>query len=738
MVHHSEQEGFPQRCRFGFVFVLSLLALTFPVVAQDTGSVVLARVDLVRPITELHAPVYACLSDAGGQAVALVLAGQDELERSGWAYTILAAGGQADDYVLVHWPRKSVPRPSPRFPALYDDGRSCVCRAADVSGDELADAGFVLRRLPARPLEFPGPAVAARREGMVKTGLLSYNVLIEDMISQVRTTNLYAYIAGLSGTNPAVTGGDLYTIQTRHTSKTVPVQKATQYAFQHLQALGLNVGFQSWSSGGYANRNVIGILPGGSLSNEIVLITAHVDDMPSGATAPGADDNASGSAGVLMAADVLRKYAFDRTIHFVLFTGEEQGLYGSDAYAAALSSAGATVAGVVNLDMIGWDSNDNGAISLYVRSSSWPGYLNDQALFAVFTNVVATYNMSGHVSASAVADTVGYSDHYSFWDHGYAAFSAIDDDGASENPYYHTTGDTLSTLNMNYITWIVKAAVGTVAHLAGPVRRAAFDLIQVDNGDWVSGSGVGVGTFYAKHQEGATETGADVYDAAWSSSVTNPNSQWLKMDTAPYAASLQTDARPTNSGTIFCGTLSAVKTNAGSFNCTNRLRFTYLASPESNRLYSVRVHINGVYAFHGSNFDCVTNLRQVVEGSGYISLPGLVGLTNGAIYGTCDIGSCPVVTDPTNFPMSIVAVSGGFVGVSMPAQVGSRVIDSVEGCTNLAAENGWVAAGAFTNYVPPNATNFDRGWQTLAPRVNSPFGTSDAVSLRFLRRWQTP
>jgi hypothetical protein len=353
---------------------------------------------------------------------------------------------------------------------------------------------------------------------------------------------------------------------------------------------------------------------------------------------------------------------------------------------------------------------------------------------------VATYGMAASLTPIITPDGATWSDHSSFWDYGYPAIVAIEADDDFNDYNYHTTSDTLSTLNLTYFTWFVKAAVGTIAHMAGPVRKIPFDLIQVDNGDWVAGSGTGVGTLYAKHQEGATETGADACDMAWSNAPANPNAQWLRIHTQPYAPQLQTDARPTNSGTIFYGTLSAVKTNSGSFTCTNRLRFTYLASPESNRVYTVRIHVHGTYAHNGSEFDCVTNLRQIVAGSGYVSLPGLVGLTNGAVYGTCDIGSCPIETDPTNFPMSIAAVTtGGSVSVAMPAQVGSRIVDIVEGSTNLPASvNAWTVVKVFTNYITPNAVNFESGWQELTPQVSSPLTTSDAVYLRFRRQWQPP
>ena len=719
-----------------FLCILFFFALILSCVAQDSGAALLARIDLVHPVTELSLPVYSHLQDATGQNYVLVFATRSELEKAGWSYQVLDSGYEPSDYVFAAWRRRSSPRPDPGLPVIHDDGRSLLLRATEPEAETLAGLGYELRRFPRLPMLFAG----SETKSLLKFKAFAYSELVADMIGEVKTTNLYTFVSRLSGVTRAVTGGEWYQILTRHTSKAIPTQRATEYAFQHLQALGLNVRYHSWSRGIYDNRNVVADLPGGSLASEIVLIVAHLDAIsPDSTTTPGADDNASGSAGVLAVADILAKYRFDRTVRFVFFTGEEQGMYGSGEYAAAAYAVGDNITGVLNLDMISWDSDSSPTLRLHTRLTGDSGYAGDRAIAEVFTNVVANYGMAAHLTPIITADGNTYSDHSSFWNNGYPAILAIEDDD-DFTPYYHQTSDTLSTLNLTYFSWFVKAAVGTIAHMAEPVRRVPFDVIQVDNGDWVAGSGIGVGTLYAKHQEGATETGTDSYDVAWSNAaVVSTNAQWLKIQTQPYASLLQTDARPTNSGTIFHGTLSAVKTGSGSFTCTNRLCFTYLASAESNRLYTVRIHVDGTYAHDSSEFDCVTNLRELVAGGGCVNLPGLVGLTNGAVYGTCDIASCPIATEPTNFPMGIVAVTGGTVTLSMPAQVGSRIVDVVEGSTNLlATSNLWTVITAFTNYVPPDAANFESGWQTLGSQVDLPFTNSDAVYFRFLRQWQSP
>ncbi len=295
--------------------------------------------------------------------------------------------------------------------------------------------------------------------------------LVAEIISQVQQGTVYTYTGGLSGQWPVIIGGSPYTIGTRYTGSGTPIAKATQYAYEHLQALGLNVSYQSWSSSGFSGRNVIAAQGGLTHPDEIVLITAHLDDISSGqqrmTNAPGADDNASGAVGVLVAADLLSHYRFERTVRFVLFTGEEQDFYGSNAYAAAISAARENVVAVYNMDMIAWDKKPGPTLRLHTRITSDPGYPGDLAIAQTFSNVVNAYGLTGSLTPIITADSEDASDHLSFWRRGYSAILAIEDDFNDFNPNYHTTADTLSILNMTYFTNYVKASVGTAAHLAG-------------------------------------------------------------------------------------------------------------------------------------------------------------------------------------------------------------------------------------------------------------------------------
>jgi hypothetical protein len=305
----------------------------------------------------------------------------------------------------------------------------------------------------------------------------AYDTLVAGFVAQVEETRVYSYTGNLSGEWPVTVGGAPYTITTRYTASGTPIAKATQYVYEFMEGLGLDVSYHNWSRNGYTGRNVIGELPGLTRPDEIVLVTAHLDSVSNkddfdNTPAPGADDNASGSVGVMTAAEILSGYDFGRTLRFVLFTGEEQGLHGSYAYAQSVAAAGEEIVAVYNMDMIAWDHVAEPIVRLHTRRVIDSGYPDDLAIAGVFTNVVASYGLSGDLEPVIDADGIWASDHAPFWGQGYPAILAIEDDVHDFNDYYHTTGDRLTWLNMDYYTAYVRASVGTAAHLASPLAAA--------------------------------------------------------------------------------------------------------------------------------------------------------------------------------------------------------------------------------------------------------------------------
>jgi photosystem II stability/assembly factor-like uncharacterized protein len=208
--------------------------------------------------------------------------------------------------------------------------------------------------------------------------------------------------------------------------------------------------------------NVEAEYPGVDMADEIYIICGHHDDISEDPlyNAPGADDNASGVACVLEAARIVSNYQFHRTIKFVTFSGEEQGLLGSQAYAFQADSLGLNILGVLNLDMIGF--LDDSSHDLEVYCDGFSQWMADTVL-----SFSSAY-VPGLIPYKEVDPGMVYSDHASFWDFGYSAILHIERAFVHSNPYYHSTGDTVGTLDMPYVTEMVKLGVASIAELADP------------------------------------------------------------------------------------------------------------------------------------------------------------------------------------------------------------------------------------------------------------------------------
>ena len=163
----------------------------------------------------------------------------------------------------------------------------------------------LLHTTAARAEKLPTPR--PRAFGAIPSDI-EYDPLIAGMIAQVTSTTVYSYDGSLSGEWPVKIGGSPYTIVTRHTYSGEPIQKATQYVYEHFEHLGLDVVYHQW--GGSTYPNVIATKVGLTNPDDIYILCAHLDDMPEGPMAPGADDNGSGSTAVMIAADILTQYNF--------------------------------------------------------------------------------------------------------------------------------------------------------------------------------------------------------------------------------------------------------------------------------------------------------------------------------------------------------------------------------------------------------------------------------------------
>ena len=295
----------------------------------------------------------------------------------------------------------------------------------------------------------------------------------DDIVKVVTPENMQRYIDRYSGRNPNAK----FVTRNRHIrspdmSEVVDALVADFTAIAHGR---LHVSKQPFRfSESLKLYNVEAELRG--CTDEIVLVTAHLDSTaadtygsdydPTLHDAPGADDDASGIAGVICAAQAFCSLHEcedpKRTVRFVLFNAEEDGKIGSQHYAWVQRAIGANIVAVFQLDMIGYDVAeppswevhaghcnstilDQSRLLAAAVSSSRNQLRKMDAVTVDPPQIFPERNADGtwdHDPASA------RSDHASFQDRGYPAcaisadFFISHDAPAERNPHYHKATDT--------------------------------------------------------------------------------------------------------------------------------------------------------------------------------------------------------------------------------------------------------------------------------------------------------
>ena len=292
-----------------------------------------------------------------------------------------------------------------------------------------------------------------------------------DLLAQVDLTHWSGWVRKLSGAEPLSTGGP--TITTRYSPYLFNgVSPAYEFVKEQISIWypGQVTEFSYPAISGQTWKNLILNIPGAQTPKNIVLLTAHLDSTaPSSLDAPGADDNATGSATLLEAARVLQANPLPNTVRMIWFTGEEQGLWGSQAYANAVTSW-AGVIGVVNVDMIGYDGNADRCLELHVGTLPASNIIGN-----CFVDSIEAYNLDlkyDYLTTTAIRA----SDHASFWSRGIGAIEVLEnyrDDGIATgcigrdpSPNYHQASDTFSNLTLPYSFDVARAALATTFSLA--------------------------------------------------------------------------------------------------------------------------------------------------------------------------------------------------------------------------------------------------------------------------------
>ncbi|MDA3866515.1 MAG: M28 family peptidase [Salinivirgaceae bacterium] len=181
-----------------------------------------------------------------------------------------------------------------------------------------------------------------------------------------------------------------------------------------------------------ASQNVVATQTGAVYPNKFIVVGGHFDSTSYSGDAPGADDNASGTAGVIEIARILSQMQFNYSIVYCAWTAEEIGLVGSGQWAEDAAAANMDIIGYLNLDMIGY-LQEGGEFHTDMMAPA-----SAQSLVELYETVVELYIDDFIVYDGTM--TGGDSDHTSFNNNGYMGIFPFEDSD-DYSPHIHSTND---------------------------------------------------------------------------------------------------------------------------------------------------------------------------------------------------------------------------------------------------------------------------------------------------------
>jgi hypothetical protein len=259
------------------------------------------------------------------------------------------------------------------------------------------------------------------------------------------------------------------------------LDRVAAYVRREFERAGGHVSEQAYEAGGETYRNVVASFgPAVKEGGEIVVVGAHYDAFGG---FPGADDNASGVAGLIELAHLLGAAPPARRVELVAYTLEEppyfrSELMGSAVHAAALKARGVRVRAALVLEMIGYFSDAPASQSvphpalglLYPSRGDFIAVVGDFGQVGLTRQVKKAMRRTGlipvrSINAPGAVPGVDFSDHLSYWRAGYPAVM-ITDTAFYRNPNYHTPRDKPGTLDYNRLAATVRAAHAAVIAVA--------------------------------------------------------------------------------------------------------------------------------------------------------------------------------------------------------------------------------------------------------------------------------
>ncbi len=301
------------------------------------------------------------------------------------------------------------------------------------------------------------------------TGVLP-DKFIATLVSRVSQVNLQNSVAALCA------------FPTRHT-KSAYIGQVADWLVGRFQSFGYaSVIKHPYNAEGLLLHNVVCTKPGSGNTGQVIVLCAQYESRmqniaDSSAPAPGADDNATGVAALLEIARILASCELRDTVQFAAFSGEEQGYWGSTAYADYVQTNNINLHRLINLDEVGYPPPD---FSIIVERDEGNAVSSNDPASQAFGSVMAQM-AADYTSMPVQLGPIYGSDYMPFEARGYVVIGAYE---AGDNPNYHQSTDTAPTVNFAYVAEATRMTLATVLKEAAAVvdeTASGVDVYIRDN-----------------------------------------------------------------------------------------------------------------------------------------------------------------------------------------------------------------------------------------------------------------
>lgn len=258
-------------------------------------------------------------------------------------------------------------------------------------------------------------------------------------------------LAQYSGEESVTIDGKATTIKERGSAGGRRAARA--FLAQEYRALGFTVSEDAYGSGANFVAEKAGSDP-----SKVLIVSAHLDSMSNA----GADDDGTGTISALALANAVKDMNLRHTLRVVGFDEEERGLLGSSAYVRTLRTRGelTNLIGVLNLEMTGFDGDNDGAVHVIDCNENTSATLTAQVMAGVGREGVALRKADACTNRS---------DHAAFWRYSVPAIVVSQNFfGGDSNPCYHRSCDKMDKVNFSYMKNITTAVTSAAIAILGP------------------------------------------------------------------------------------------------------------------------------------------------------------------------------------------------------------------------------------------------------------------------------